>query len=225
MLQSSTQQQIHVFELKAFSAGSNAAYSGTASQSSTLKNFNAALAIDGNLASFSHTNDASAWWRVDLSSPVDVDSVTIHNRWCRSPADTSRCLCRLSDATLSLLDASGNTLRSVGLGNTCEKEILETTISGSNSICLANPKDVYRTCFQRAIDPSNDLTEDAILRNIGPHTAPFIAEDEELSHETVYLSLVRSNTAQLTCDDQLKLEEIALEWLKVRCACHLSSYC
>jgi hypothetical protein len=131
----------------------------------------------------------------------------------------------LSDATLSLLDASGNTLRSVGLGNTCEKEILETTISGSNSICLANPKDVYRTCFQRAIDPSNDLTEDAILRNIGPHTAPFIAEDEELSHETVYLSLVRSNTAQLTCDDQLKLEEIALEWLKVRCACHLSSYC
>jgi hypothetical protein len=107
----------------------------------------------------------------------------------------------------------------IHLGNTCEKAILETTISGSNT-CLTNPKDVYRTCFQRAIDPSNSLTEDAILRNIGPHTAPYIAEDEELNHETVYLSLVRSNTAQLTCDDELELEEIALEWLKVRCACH-----
>jgi hypothetical protein len=93
--------------------------------------------------------------------------------------------------------------------------------SDASNICLTYPQDVYRTCFQRAIDPSNDLSEDAILRdNIAPHTAPYIAEDEESNNETVYLSLVRSDNAQLTCDDQIKLEEIALEWLKVRYKYH-----
>lgn len=114
--------------------------------------------------------------------------------------------------------------------------------SDASNICLTDPQDVYRTCFQRAIDPSNDLSEDAILRdkyNIGasmyrkgeetsvpndsyiaPYTASYIADDEELNNEAVYLSLVTSDNTQLTCDDQIKLEEIALEWLKVRYKYH-----
>lgn len=114
------------------------------------------------------------------------------------------------------------------------------TLSPSNSptqtlknICLTNPEDIYRTCFQRAADSTNDLNEDTILRNmynlgayafergestdryLSPYTKPYIAEDEEMTFGTVYLSLVRENNTNVTCDDQLELEEISLKWLAV----------
>jgi hypothetical protein len=88
-------------------------------------------------------------------------------------------------------------------------------------------RDIYRTCFQRAIDPSNDLPEDTIFRDMNStepqceslaemHSPPYyVPEEEELTYGTVYLSIVRNNNTNLTCNDQLDLEEIALEWLYV----------
>jgi hypothetical protein len=81
---------------------------------------------------------------------------------------------------------------------------------------LLSPPDKYRTCFQRAVDPGNDLTEDTILRDkYVPYTPPFATEDEELTNGTVYLSLVADTLVNLTCDDQLILEEIVLQWVGV----------
>jgi hypothetical protein len=80
---------------------------------------------------------------------------------------------------------------------------------------------VYRTCFQRAIDPSNNLTEDTILRNeynkgdIAPYTVPYVTSDEELTYETIYLSSVRNDSSTLDCNEKIRLEEISLMWLKV----------
>jgi hypothetical protein len=110
------------------------------------------------------------------------------------------------------------------------------------------PQDRYRTCFQRAADPSNNLSEDKVLReqyNIGaalyqngedisspsvdtylaPFTLPYAASDEKLTNGTVYLSLVSNNDIDddMTCDEALQLEELALEWLKVSCSENLST--
>ena len=108
-----------------------------------------------------------------------------------------------------------------------------TTNTKDKNVCLTNPPDVYRTCMQRAVDPNNDLTVDTILRdqyNIGatkfingestegyitPHTPPYTTDDESLTFGTVYLSMIRNNHTELTCDDQLNLEETVLQWLNV----------
>lgn len=111
------------------------------------------------------------------------------------------------------------------------------TLSAEPNICLTKP-DPYRTCFQRASDPDNDLIQDTILREqynkgalkacgvytpsnnesiIEPFTAPYVAADEELTNGTAYLSLMTAEWlgATLSCDEQLELEEVLLEWLKV----------
>lgn len=111
------------------------------------------------------------------------------------------------------------------------------TATWSRNICLTEP-DRYRTCFQRSIDPSNNLTQDIILREeynkgalnecgeytpsdnetyMKPYTAPYAAADEELTYGSVYLSLVTAEWLlwTLSCDEQLVLEEVLLEWLNV----------
>lgn len=113
---------------------------------------------------------------------------------------------------------------------------LHCSSSALDNICLTNPEDMYRTCFQRSEDPSNELTADTILRNdynigahmhergkkitgpsyIKPYTPPYVGPDEELTYGSVYLSMVKDDNTTLACDDKLDLEEITLEWLKVR---------
>ena len=112
-----------------------------------------------------------------------------------------------------------------------------SALLADESICLTNPEDIYRTCFQRAIDPNNSLTEDTVQRkkyNIGaalyqrgedttapselyiaPYTEPYTTFGEDLTYGTVYLSIVRNNNTNLTCNDKIELEETALEWLYV----------
>jgi hypothetical protein len=101
------------------------------------------------------------------------------------------------------------------------------------NICLTK-RDPYRTCFQR------NLTKDSILRAqynkgalhncseydpkpdesyIKPYTPPYITEDETLTNITIYFSLLTAGWfgQSLSCDQQLSLEEVALEWLAVSC--------
>ncbi|KAL3804268.1 hypothetical protein ACHAWO_012447, partial [Cyclotella atomus] len=67
----------------------------------------------------------------------------------------------------------------------------------------------------RAVDPSNDLEEDTIIRTTAPYNIPYtLPSEEELTRGTVYLSLVTENITNLTFNDQLELEEITLEWIK-----------
>ncbi|MBL9139226.1 MAG: CotH kinase family protein [Verrucomicrobiales bacterium] len=83
----------------------NLARAGNAQQSTTGFGFGADLAIDGDLASFTHTaseDNASAWW-VDLGSTFEIRKVILHNR-------ANCCLSRLRDITVSLLEANGTSV-------------------------------------------------------------------------------------------------------------------
>jgi hypothetical protein len=64
-----TGESIHIFELLAYSSGSNVAPLGSASQSSTLNNnpnFAASKAIDGSNTTFSHTANVNSWLKIDF---------------------------------------------------------------------------------------------------------------------------------------------------------------
>jgi hypothetical protein len=76
----------------------NIAKGKNAKQSSTFKSHGAALAIDGDVNTFSHTNDDKAWLEIDLGKMYTINYVTIVNRWCGDPNDFPNCLCRLSEA-------------------------------------------------------------------------------------------------------------------------------
>lgn len=109
-----------MFEFKVFSSGIDVAKEGNATQSSTLKHFNAERAIDGDPRSFSHTKfGEDSWFKVDLAKLLEVESVKIDNRYCGDSSDSPECLCRLSDANISLIDSNGNMISSQALGNTC----------------------------------------------------------------------------------------------------------
>lgn len=124
-LESTTGEQLHFFELQAFSGGVNVAFEGLATQSSTFKNkdkFAANNAIDSDTTTFIHTDDPNPWWEVELQA-VAVESITIFNRWCRDESDSYSCLCRLSSARIIVIQ-DGAVVATKTLGDTCNQLIL-----------------------------------------------------------------------------------------------------
>jgi hypothetical protein len=123
---------IGIFEVQAFNpSGDEIAQNKAASQSSTLRSFDASNAVDGDMSSFSHTDrvDGPVWWKVDLENEQDVQSVKIRNRWCRDASDGPGCLCRLSGATLKLIDSQGAVIESQSIGDTCNEHVLSFEFS------------------------------------------------------------------------------------------------
>jgi hypothetical protein len=123
-IESTTGEPIQFFELQAYTtSGLEVATGKVATQSSTFKDdnvkFGASNAVDGNNSTFSHTNDASSTWEVDLAGDYGISYTSIQNRWCGGTSDDSNCLCRLTNAKLSLLDVEGEVVSSVNVGNTC----------------------------------------------------------------------------------------------------------
>jgi hypothetical protein len=108
----------HMHSSREVAAVTNVATGKSAVQSSTLKNFSASLAIDGDPNTFSHTNDENAWLEIDLEEAYHIHTVKLLNRWCRDPEDSSGCLCRLSGAKLSLTN-SHNVVATEMIGDTC----------------------------------------------------------------------------------------------------------
>ncbi|KAL3781625.1 hypothetical protein HJC23_002002 [Cyclotella cryptica] len=148
-LQSITGEQIQMFEVEVISSGVNVALGKSAKQSSTLiSNSTASIqdvivryandAIDGDTTTFSHTNDADPWWIVDLEEMFLIESISILNRWCVDSSDPTGCLCRLSNATLLLLDEHGTIAALEDLGNTCGQSALNFDLS-SHQHCSASP--------------------------------------------------------------------------------------
>ena len=118
-----------MFEVRVLSSGINVALGKSSSQSSTFNNFGPSLAVDGKNNTFSHTNIATSgnpvWWNVDLGNEFAIESVTVLNRWCGSSADPNGCLCRLSSATLFLIDSNGDIVATQSVGTTCgQREVL-----------------------------------------------------------------------------------------------------
>lgn len=109
----------------------NDAVGKTATQSSNYVRPNgqvlgASLAVDGDNSSFSHTssNDPSPWFMVDLESDLELSHVLIANRACTTQ-NADSCLCRLSDATIDLMDEQDNVIVQQSLGNTCAKHYIQ----------------------------------------------------------------------------------------------------
>ncbi|KAL3793978.1 hypothetical protein HJC23_009461 [Cyclotella cryptica] len=140
-LESTSGEQIQMFELSAYTSGVNVALKGSARQSSVLKENNkyaAFNAIDGDGTTFCHTSDNKAYWEVDLNGLYKIESVVINNRWCASPSDVTGCLCRLSSARLLLLDETNAVVAARSLGNTCGMLIVSQSFE-SNPSCLTLP--------------------------------------------------------------------------------------
>ena len=78
----------------------NLARDGTATQSSQLSGFSAALGNDGDFGNFTHTHnsDQNATWEVDLGGTFAIASVVLHNR-------QGCCNSRLRDITVRILNA------------------------------------------------------------------------------------------------------------------------
>jgi hypothetical protein len=129
-----------MFEVKVLSSGSNVASGKSATQGSNFKGdsnkFGAHKAVDGNEGTFSHTEvDACSWWEVDLGGAFAIESVKIMNRWCGNPTDSSKCLCRLSRATISLEDDNGNWVDTALIGDTCGDLEVVHDYAPSNGYC------------------------------------------------------------------------------------------
>ena len=65
--------------------------------------------------------------------------------------------------------------------------------------------------YKRGMDVSSPSTD----TYLAPYTEPYFTPDEELINGTVYLSLVTDGVDYLTCDDQIRLEEVTLKWVNV----------
>jgi hypothetical protein len=126
-----------MFEVQVFAGGNNVALKKPATQSSTLNNnakLNATAAVDDDSTTFSHTSssESSHWWQVDLEGLSSIEDITIQNRHCGNE-ETRKCLCRLSFATVSLLDASDKNIASFTLGNTCGKSQVPVRITACST--------------------------------------------------------------------------------------------
>lgn len=134
-IQATTGENIQIFEIGVFSKDDNVAVGKSASQSSVLKHFVASRAVDNDTNTFSHTSDADSWLEVDLGGTFSVKSIKIENRWCIDENDSPGCLCRLSNANLSLFDASGVNVLTLSTGNTCGMKTLEYVFEPTAEFC------------------------------------------------------------------------------------------
>jgi hypothetical protein len=129
-IESTTGEAISMIELQAQSSGGvNVALEGTASQSSDLKYgevLNASRAIDGSYASYSSTNDTNATWELVLPQSFPIESVIVVNGYCgnNSDSDPLGCLCRLSNATILLIDEFDAVIANRSAGDTCNQDVV-----------------------------------------------------------------------------------------------------
>ncbi len=84
----------------------NLAPAGTASQTSTLGGYSAALAIDGSTGNFTHTlnTDLTPAWTLNLGRRALISEIVLNNR------GDGCCQFRLRDITVQILDADGTTV-------------------------------------------------------------------------------------------------------------------
>jgi hypothetical protein len=128
-IEATTGDHLHMLEFQIHStSGSNVAPQGTASQSSTWGNLAAAKAIDSSNSTFSHTADMNAWWEVQLNKAEGVEKLVILNRHCQGVADSLDCLCRLSEARITLYN-NNVSLATRQLGNTCGELVVSESFS------------------------------------------------------------------------------------------------
>ena len=121
-----TGQVLNMIGLQVMSGGVNVARGKSTSQSTTLRGdetmFGSANAVDNNNGTFCHTDPNAvgiAWFELDLRAEHSIESITILNKWCNNFKDQPGCLCRMSNASIKLMNGSGGNVETVNLGDTC----------------------------------------------------------------------------------------------------------
>jgi hypothetical protein len=137
-VQSLTGLPIQMIELQVISKGSNVAIGKDATQSSTFKDKVASKAVDGKMNSFSHTgsDNCGGWWQIDLGDSFTIESIKILNRWCSNPSDSIGCLCRLSQAAISLFSHDGKWVNAAFNGDTCKLLEVNHEFKASPEYCV-----------------------------------------------------------------------------------------
>jgi hypothetical protein len=146
--------------VQVLSSETNVALGGAASQSSDYGiDYVASNAIDGNSSSFSLTKGSDAYWEVDLAGVYAIESVVIINSYTDPNArklvdssysgleslDIDDITCRLTNATVSVVDELGFVISSQSVSSACSQSSvslsfnLTTTfsrVSGEPGWCL-----------------------------------------------------------------------------------------
>ena len=159
-IESATGEPLQLYEVQVFSSETNVALGGAASQSSDYGiDYVASNAIDGNSSSFSLTKGSDAYWEVDLAGVYAIESVVIINSYTDPNArklvdssysgleslDIDDITCRLTNATVSVVDELGFVISSQSVSNACSQSSvslsfnLTTTfsrVSGEPGWCL-----------------------------------------------------------------------------------------
>lgn len=160
---STTSDALQMMEVRVISNGINVAIGKPAYQSSDYirpngETIQASLAVDGDLSTFSHSNqnaDSLAWWSVNLQRNTPVESVLIANRYCTLNPD---CLCRLSYAIVQILDDQDNVVAQETLGDTCEDHNIELFWSSleycNSTVALSTRAPVTPSTAVSKISPS-----------------------------------------------------------------------
>eukprot|EP00956_Cyclotella_meneghiniana_P017376 scaffold28226_cov44-Cyclotella_meneghiniana.AAC.1 len=94
--------------------------------------------VGRDLNTFSGINQ-SVGLEIDLEQSYPIDSVSILGRWCMDSSDLD-CLCKLSGATLFLIDDSGEEITSINVDdNACGKSMLEYVFDMAPEFCVTEP--------------------------------------------------------------------------------------
>ena len=159
-IESATGEPLQLYEVQVLSSETNVALGGAASQSSDYGiDYVASNAIDGNSSSFSLTKGSDAYWEVDLAGVYAIESVVIINSYTDPNArklvdssysgleslDIDDITCRLTNATVSVVDELGFVISSQSVSSACSQSSvslsfnLTTTfsrVSGEPGWCL-----------------------------------------------------------------------------------------
>lgn len=209
-IQSTTGEQIGIFELEAISLDDvNVALNQPATQSSTYDGASGALeannAVDGNTSTFSATasNDPNPTWQVDLGNTTTLKAIDIKNRYCTTdPSDPKECLCRLSGAIVSLSNELGEVVATKTLGNTCGVHNIRLSLSTCASPTSASPTSASPTSAPQAnVSPATAegavpliTFSDAIVTNDDSFEITF---NNPLDQSEIYAAVVSHSR----CDD------------------------
>ena len=109
------------------------------------------------MTTFSQTDCDDSWWMVDLNEVVQIQRISISNRWCVDSADPTGCLCRLSNATLLILDENDTAIASEVLSTTCG--VLQIDIDlFSNDHCTATGSPTLSPSLLSTVQPTSSCT-------------------------------------------------------------------
>ena len=212
--ESTTGEQIAMFEFIARYSGANVALQGTASQSSDRNNgepLHASRAIDGDNITYSHTNDSNATWEIDFDQTYQIDSVMILNRYCGDDFayDPLECLCRLSNSTLMLMSENNEVLSAKSLGDTCNQSIIYVQF-GKDYPCHTSPNSVYAH-HEKSTDNftlySHNQTDDLEFDT---------GVDIYFSIALVYSGSRWFGTLEFGLEKDFKLDQLSCKWKRVQ---------